>query len=406
MPNAGGVADGVSAAFNLSETYEYYLSRHGRNSFDASGSSIVAYVRYGQQHANASWNPGLRVMQFGDGHPFAASLDVVAHELTHGATEASAGLVYRGQSGALNEAFSDIFPLRAPVIDGTETEGVVAYAQTLDFTADGRNLIYDALNVLPFPGGFQLNLWSIYALDMDQGRTRSLVDPIPGLNISNPALSQTSDNFLAFSANDGLNFAVIATKLSTGARAVVVGPLPGVFSLPSYTGDDTAIVYSQGDPFTRTGTSLVLQPLAPDRITPRGSASAWLSDGAAGVIYRRGVFSGPATPTSTATQRPSPSRTPTPGRSPTSTPTRIPTQVSTATRERTATATVTARATCVGDCNGDGRVLINEVITGVNIGLDLLPIESCPAADRDGNRRVVINEVITAVNNGLNTCSR
>jgi thermolysin len=37
-----------------------------------------------------------------------AALDLVAHELAHGVTDASSRLVYRGESGALNEAFSDI----------------------------------------------------------------------------------------------------------------------------------------------------------------------------------------------------------------------------------------------------------------------------------------------------------
>jgi thermolysin len=37
-----------------------------------------------------------------------AALDVVAHELTHGVTDYSSGLIYENESGALNEAFSDI----------------------------------------------------------------------------------------------------------------------------------------------------------------------------------------------------------------------------------------------------------------------------------------------------------
>lgn len=38
----------------------------------------------------------------------AGALDVVGHELTHGVTRFSSNLVYEGESGALNEAFSDI----------------------------------------------------------------------------------------------------------------------------------------------------------------------------------------------------------------------------------------------------------------------------------------------------------
>src|SRR5262249_12042447 len=40
---------------------------------------------------------------------YAQHLDIIAHELTHGVTESTAGLIYQGQSGVLNESFSDIF---------------------------------------------------------------------------------------------------------------------------------------------------------------------------------------------------------------------------------------------------------------------------------------------------------
>jgi Zn-dependent metalloprotease len=53
-------------------------------------------------------------MVFGDGDGevfvgFTGSLSVIAHELTHGVTEFEGGLVYQGQSGALNESLSDVF---------------------------------------------------------------------------------------------------------------------------------------------------------------------------------------------------------------------------------------------------------------------------------------------------------
>ncbi|HWT44175.1 MAG TPA: M4 family metallopeptidase, partial [Sphingopyxis sp.] len=40
---------------------------------------------------------------------FTISLDVIGHELAHGVTEHTAGLLYQGQSGALNESVSDVF---------------------------------------------------------------------------------------------------------------------------------------------------------------------------------------------------------------------------------------------------------------------------------------------------------
>jgi len=104
--NNGFLQDGVSAAFNLSETYDYFFQSHQRNSLDGQGGSILAVVRVGQNLDNAFWNGN--AMFFGDALPFAADLDVVAHELTHGVIQHSAGLIYQAQSGALNEAFADI----------------------------------------------------------------------------------------------------------------------------------------------------------------------------------------------------------------------------------------------------------------------------------------------------------
>ncbi|MCB2203967.1 M4 family metallopeptidase [bacterium] len=112
--NSWGDASSVSAHSNLGVVYEYYLSTHSRNSIDGKGGTIYAIVNVtdgGQSMENAYWNG--QFMAFGNGgtvfDPIARALDVTAHELTHGVTEHTAGLEYLNQSGALNEAISDIF---------------------------------------------------------------------------------------------------------------------------------------------------------------------------------------------------------------------------------------------------------------------------------------------------------
>ncbi|WP_086932749.1 M4 family metallopeptidase [Agarilytica rhodophyticola] len=66
-------------------------------------------VHYGRNFENAFWD-GVQ-MTFGDGgntfHPL-VSLDVSAHEVSHGFTEQNSNLIYANQSGGINEAFSDI----------------------------------------------------------------------------------------------------------------------------------------------------------------------------------------------------------------------------------------------------------------------------------------------------------
>ena len=69
-------------------------------------------MHYGQDYDNAFWDGDQMVFGDGDGvvfGRFTASLDVIGHELAHGVTQYTSGLVYRGQPGALNEHVSDVF---------------------------------------------------------------------------------------------------------------------------------------------------------------------------------------------------------------------------------------------------------------------------------------------------------
>jgi hypothetical protein len=60
---------------------------------------------------------------------------------------------------------------------------------------------------------------------------------------------------------------------------------------------------------------------------------------------------------------------------------------------------------CVGDCDRNGTVSIDELIRGVNIALELLGLDECPAFDADGDGVVGIGELILAVNAALGPCS-
>ncbi len=109
---ATGDAATDEAYDDFGATWKLYDEVYGRNSIDGAGMALLGTVHYGEGYQNAFWN-GER-MVFGDGDGvifgrFTASLDVIGHELTHGVTEHTAGLTYRGQSGALNESVSDVF---------------------------------------------------------------------------------------------------------------------------------------------------------------------------------------------------------------------------------------------------------------------------------------------------------
>ena len=110
---------GTDAHFSTMMTYDYYLQIHGRNSINDSGFALRSYVHYNliksgnySTNVNAFWNG--KYMTYGDGDPDRnitplTTIDICGHEITHGLTEKTANLVYASESGAMNEAFSDIF---------------------------------------------------------------------------------------------------------------------------------------------------------------------------------------------------------------------------------------------------------------------------------------------------------
>ena len=59
---------------------------------------------------------------------------------------------------------------------------------------------------------------------------------------------------------------------------------------------------------------------------------------------------------------------------------------------------------CAGDCNGDFEITIDELIHGVSIALETLPLSGCPIFDADGSGTVTVDELITAVNYALTAC--
>jgi Zn-dependent metalloprotease len=578
-PNAAWLPDGVSAEINLSHVYDYYRDRHGRDSIDGQGGTIIANVRLGSMYRNAFWTNEFNAMYFGDAKPYAGALDIVAHEMTHGVTSKTARLIYKDESGAMNEAFSDIFgemveayvagrpdwlngtafpepsrslkdpgaiefalghpypsklsqyvdgsallPLfgnddhggvhinssifnhayylvaeglnggiglrdaerifyraltehltqsarfldgrlaciqaaeelfgvdsaqaqkvaqafdaveifdsnappaptpapstptadaavfvafdalanhyrlakmeaalgdgsfgewlsppqtavanRRPAVSGdgelaiyvtqgndictiptnsatgldeecfgfdniysvalsrdgshlaiilldlqgnpsTEivdinlntnethtfslvtpvSEGssinAVLQADAMDYTLNDRYLVYDALNRLTIGDGSDIQVWSIYAIDLQSGATLTLLPPIPGLNIGNPATGKTSANFLSFELIDQITgFSTIyAANLETGDLGIV-GEVndDNILAAPSFSGDDATLVYTGPDATTVTRSSLFRQSLANDRLSPQGGPVLWVSDGAYGAVYRRGSF--------------------------------------------------------------------------------------------------------------------
>ncbi|MEU4119763.1 M4 family metallopeptidase [Kitasatospora sp. NPDC028055] len=102
----------VDAQFGAAATWDFYKNTFGRNGIKNNGVGAASRVHYSSNYVNAFWDDSCFCMTYGDGsgntHPLTA-IDVSGHEMSHGVTSATAGLIYSGESGGLNEATSDIF---------------------------------------------------------------------------------------------------------------------------------------------------------------------------------------------------------------------------------------------------------------------------------------------------------
>jgi len=113
-------------------TYDYYYKRFGRKGLNDANiglqvivhpvhrSEFDIFFRFYEDYFDNAFYNGSGVIVLGEGLPgnitifgqnydyFAGALDVMAHELTHGVTEYTSNFIYMNESGALDEAFSDV----------------------------------------------------------------------------------------------------------------------------------------------------------------------------------------------------------------------------------------------------------------------------------------------------------
>ncbi len=164
--NEGGTsADAIAnAAYtNTGATYYYYKNFHARDSFDDKGAPLKSSVHFTFSSGfscsgdNAAWlGDPYNQMVYGDGDastfkPLSQAIDVTAHELTHAVTDKTSGLVYSNESGALNEAMSDIF---GAVTEAWQASGGSATGNPAAITATANTWkIGEEIALAGLPGG-------------------------------------------------------------------------------------------------------------------------------------------------------------------------------------------------------------------------------------------------------------
>ncbi|MEV6326838.1 M4 family metallopeptidase [Streptomyces sp. NPDC051909] len=137
---------GADAHYGAALTWDYYKSVHGRNGIRGDGVGAYSRVHYGNAYVNAFWSDSCFCMTYGDGtnnsKPL-TSIDVAAHEMTHGVTSNTAGLVYSGESGGLNEATSDIFAAAVEFYANNANDpGDYLVGEKIDIRGNGTPLRY------------------------------------------------------------------------------------------------------------------------------------------------------------------------------------------------------------------------------------------------------------------------
>ena len=162
----------MGAYNNTGLAYDYYKNVHGRDSYDGSGSVIVSSV-HGQFSAgssctknNAAWiDAPYNQMVFGDGDGstfsnLANGVDVTTHEFSHAVCSRTADLAYQNDSGALNEANSDILGRAAAFWGGygnsatTTAWSIGADVYTPGTSGDALRYMYD-----PFKDGYSADYY-------------------------------------------------------------------------------------------------------------------------------------------------------------------------------------------------------------------------------------------------------
>ncbi|MFL6659223.1 MAG: M4 family metallopeptidase, partial [Massilia sp.] len=108
--DANGQTAAVNAMWGLMNTYDMLKNVMGWQSLDGQNNASYIAAHVNTAYDNAYYSDTCKCMFIGDGSSFNSlgAIDVVGHEMGHGVTAATSGLLYFGESGGLNESSSDI----------------------------------------------------------------------------------------------------------------------------------------------------------------------------------------------------------------------------------------------------------------------------------------------------------
>ena len=218
---------GVDAQYGAEKTYDFYNTVLGRAGIWNNGSGARSRVHYGNGYVNAFWD-GTQ-MTYGDGsgntHPL-TSLDVAAHEMSHGVTENTAGLIYSGEAGGLNEATSDIFGTAVEFFASNSADvGDYLIGEKININGNGTPLRYmdkpskdgssqdcwstSTKNLDPHYSSGPLNHWFYLASEGSGAKT------VNGVSYNSPTCNGSSVTGAGRDAIEKIWYRTLSTKLTS-----------------------------------------------------------------------------------------------------------------------------------------------------------------------------------------------
>ncbi len=218
---------GVDAQYGAQKTYDFYNTVLGRAGIWDNGTGARSRVHYGNGYVNAFWD-GTQ-MTYGDGsgntHPL-TSIDVAAHEMSHGVTENTAGLVYTGDAGGLNEATSDIFGTAVEFFASNSTDvGDYLIGEKININGNGTPLRYmdkpskdgasqdcwttGTKNLDPHYSSGPLNHWFYLASEGSGAKT------INGVSYNSPTCNSSTVTGAGRDAIEKIWYRTLSTKLTS-----------------------------------------------------------------------------------------------------------------------------------------------------------------------------------------------
>lgn len=148
----------VTLMSRLSIIYDFWQSEFKRTSYNGQFGATVAvyndYLNTQTRNAFSFGRPNIPITILTFGTDNSLNLDSIAHEFTHSVERSISNMNYEGESGALKEAYSDIF---GEIIEDWENDG--EFNNNCDWIHVDRNIVSPAKSSPALPTTYKGNNW-------------------------------------------------------------------------------------------------------------------------------------------------------------------------------------------------------------------------------------------------------